>query len=218
MAVSNTPKYVVKYNGNEPREVRIENDVDMFYRYTFHQLQYTVVGKRKMMRTAFVNIEDVAKELHTKYEYILCWMGYDIGTSFTAKKSPYLSGEHSSERLSVSLSSFLKQIIVCKGCKLPELSLYVKNKNIKVRCFSCGLRYDLSNLPRKFENFVIKNPPSVRKTSHKRMKRGRTKTKVKDTFPKSNLGDEWSLDLSSESVEHRQNILAPESIRKILLE
>lgn len=62
-------EYVVRVNAGQkvqPKIISIRGTTDMFDRYKMRQLFVQVIGKGKMIRTVFLNVDDVAKDLKTE--------------------------------------------------------------------------------------------------------------------------------------------------------
>jgi len=142
---------------------------DPFYRYKTRQLVTQVIGRGKMIRTAFINIDDVAKDCKVKPEYILNWLSQNIGAKswYTPDKPERergsISGEYTEEYLNQYFESFLRKFVLCKSCKLPEYS-YVplkKGKDVGIKCRSCGWKGLLTalELPPKYHKYILNHPP-----------------------------------------------------------
>jgi translation initiation factor 5 len=122
-----------------------------------------------MIRTAFINIDDVAKDCKVKPEYILNWMSQQIGAKswYTPDKPERergsISGEYNEEYLNQYFETFLRKFVLCKSCKLPEYT-YVplkKGKDVGIKCRSCGWKGLLASLelPQKFHKYILNHPP-----------------------------------------------------------
>lgn len=143
---------------------------DPFYRYKMRQLQVQVIGNGKMVRTSLTNLEDVSKDLNLPPAYIPNYLAKVIGAQAKYdKKRPErergsISGEYPLEELSDHLVRFIKEFVLCKKCRYPELN-YVgqgNKKDVKMTCRSCGWKGLLSSLKdvnEKFRRFAINNPP-----------------------------------------------------------
>ena len=151
----------------EAKKVNIDGSDDMFYRYKVNQLLIQVVGKGKMIKTMFLNNDEVARGLHLMPEYIPAYMGYEIGAQFKYEnKKPereraHISGEYTTAVLSDVLTKLIKEVVLCKHCKLPELkmSCETKRKAVFLTCASCGNREELIKCNVKFLRFIGNNPP-----------------------------------------------------------
>jgi len=151
----------------DSKKVNIDGSDDMFYRYKVNQLLIQVVGKGKMIKTMLLNNDEVARGLHLMPEYIPAYMGYEIGAQFKYEnKKPereraHISGEYTTAVLSDVLTKLIKEVVLCKQCKLPELkmSCELKRKAVFLTCASCGNRDELVKCNVKFLRFIGNNPP-----------------------------------------------------------
>ena len=76
-----------------------------------------------------------------------------------------LSGLHDPKKLSKICQDFVKEVLLCPRCKLPEIALCIehdgKSEKVKGKCRSCGFQGWMFEHNPKFANFVIKNPPAA---------------------------------------------------------
>jgi len=141
--------------------------IDIGSRYKTKQLQVQIVGKSKMIRTVFTNINEVAKCMQIPPSYIVHFMGYETGTQakFDSKKpegqQASISGEHSLKDLSGICCQFIEQVLLCPVCGLPELSIYVKGKSAMGNCRACGNQSELPVINDKFMKFIVTHPPEA---------------------------------------------------------
>jgi len=166
-----TQPYVI-YMTSQPVNLAIDPACqgDPFYRYKMRQLQVQVIGNGKMVRTSLTNLEDVSKDLNLPPAYIPNYLAKVIGAQAKYdKKRPErergsISGEYPLEELSDHLVRFIRDFVLCKKCRYPELN-YVgqgNKKDVKMICRSCGWKGLLSSLKdvnEKFRRYVINNPP-----------------------------------------------------------
>jgi translation initiation factor 5 len=122
-----------------------------------------------MIRTAFTNVDEVAKDLHVPPAYIPHYFAKLIGAqaSYEASKPTMqkatISGEHALKDLSNLLIKFIREFVLCPKCKLPELEYLPKKDDLGMRCHSCGWKGNLSAQPinDKFKRYVYTHPPQV---------------------------------------------------------
>lgn len=193
---------------------------DPFFRYKMPQLNIQVIGKNKMVRTQFLNIDDVSKALGIPATYIPHYIAKTIGTQTKNdpnKKQTYISGEYSLDVLEKLILQFIKEFVLCRQCELPELIYSPRKKNCRVKCQSCGWRTSFrkmesqrSNINAKFWKWAINNPPpkskeyeSLRDSAEKIQ----SKLKSKD----------WSVDTSEEARRQRVKDQVPGSMRKLII-
>jgi translation initiation factor 2 beta subunit (eIF-2beta)/eIF-5 len=191
------------------KKININGSNDVFYRYQMSQLQVKIHGKNKMVRTEFVNLKEVANQLHTDPKYIVAFIGYSMGAKFsTTGDVYYIFGHKQCEELSEKLQLFIESMIICKTCLLPELILSV-DKKLWFSCKSCGLKYSIRFID-KFEAFVIKHfiPQKVDLQMVSNFDGC-----YKIPIPKEVI---WASDLSEIEVQKRTNVLCPDGVQNIL--
>ena len=72
--------------------------------------------------------------------------------------------------LSEHMQKFIKTIILCKNCGLPELWMRIagqeKSRRVEVKCDSCGatVKLDIKMIKDKFKNYILNNPPPAHKS------------------------------------------------------
>jgi translation initiation factor 5 len=143
---------------------------DPFYRYKMRQLQIQVIGNGKMVRTSLTNLEDVSKDLNLPPAYIPNYLAKVIGAQAKYdKKKPErergsISGEYPLPELSDHLVRFIKEFVLCRKCRYPELTCSGQGnkKDVRMTCRSCGWKGLLTSakeMNEKFRRFVINNPP-----------------------------------------------------------
>jgi len=228
--------YVI-YMNTAPTKVAIDPNCqsDPFYRYKMSQMQVQVIGNGKMVRTSLVNLEDVAKDLNLPPSYIPNYLAKIIGAQAKYdKKRPErergsISGEYPLGELSDLVQRFIKEFVLCKKCKLPELthSAVGNKKDVRITCRSCGYKGTLSadkDLNEKFRRFVINNPPTrtaeVGSTREKKAAADKAKPKPKPS-EKSGEGaetsrtEDWS-DLSEEARKERMEAMVPGRLKALV--
>lgn len=116
-----------------PTSINIDPDshIDPFYRYKMPQL----VIEHTRNCTHLPNLVAVAAALHIEPKMLLRYLGASIGCASNLKNEA-LAGIHSAARLSDLVETFIRDMILCRKCGLPELD-YDKTctKNV---CRSCG--------------------------------------------------------------------------------
>jgi translation initiation factor 5 len=164
--------YVI-YMTSAPLTIAIDPamQTDPFYRYKMRQLQVQVIGNGKMVRTSLTNLEDVSKDLHLPPAYIPNYLAKVIGAQAKYdKKKPErergsISGEYPLPELSDHLVRFIREFVLCKKCRYPELTYSGQGnkKDVRMTCRSCGwkgLLTSAKDINEKFRRFAINNPPT----------------------------------------------------------
>ena len=158
MASKNSIEYVTT---TTPKEFSIlENELTS--RYKCPQLQIETHGKNKMIKTLFLNIDKVAKSLHIESCFILKFVGFELGCK-VHEKEKYISGKYSPAELNHVINQFIKQVILCPKCKLPELKHYGTSSNVFGTCVACGWDDELIVKNSKMTKFMAKYLHSQRK-------------------------------------------------------
>lgn len=236
--------YVI-YMNTAPTKIAIDPNcqADPFYRYKMSQMQVQVIGNGKMVRTSLVNLEDVAKDLNLPPAYIPNYLAKIIGAQAKYdKKRPErergsISGEYPLGELSDLVQRFIKEFVLCKKCKLPELthSAVGNKKDVRITCRSCGYKGTLSadkDLNEKFRRFVINNPPTrtaeVGGAREKKAAADKAKPKPKAaektaaaagsgeaTTATSSRTEDWS-DLSEEAMKERMEAMVPDRLKLLV--
>eukprot|EP01087_Luapelamoeba_hula_P004415 TRINITY_DN1435_c0_g1_i1.p1 TRINITY_DN1435_c0_g1~~TRINITY_DN1435_c0_g1_i1.p1 ORF type:complete len:497 (-),score=143.23 TRINITY_DN1435_c0_g1_i1:61-1551(-) len=233
--------YVVPV-GNTPKVLAIDPaaQADPFYRYKMKQLIVQTIGNGKMIRTAFTNVDEVAKEVKVPPDYIPHYLAKAIGAQakYDAKKSVQqrasISGEHESKDLSALFIRFIREFIMCPKCKLPELAYKGKREDLEMRCASCGWKGNLSAIAinDKFKRYVYQHPPpapaarggkSAQAPATATAKTGGKKTSVAKKAgaagssaaakPAEDEPVVWLTDVSDKAVEERRETMVPDSLK-----
>jgi len=236
------PDYVVRVSAGQkvqPKILSIRGTDDVFDRYKMRQLFVQIVGKGKMIRTSLLNVDDVAHDLKVEPEYIGAYFGYELGaqSKYDGKKPDRergsISGEHDSSMLSSLMSKFIKEIVLCTNCGLPEntLSLDRKSSEVYGRCSGCGNASTVQPANPKFAKYMVSHPPSVTNTKPVGKKndtpgaqtdppKNKPTPKPKQT-KKSDDGDDndWAVSLDPEEVKKRQlQIISSPAVQNLVLD
>jgi len=186
-------------DSKEIKEVPIDPKFheDPFYRYKMSQLQIQIIGRGKMIKTTFLNIESVSRSLNIPPTYIPNYIAKTNGSK-VIKSS--VSGKYDIERLDKILCKFIEEFVLCKQCRHPELSYSPRTNDCRIRCQSCGYSTRLTkmNVNSTFIRWACKHLPP------KTVRHNKQKTKKQKTRPKKKCQmNGWSLDTSEEAVNQR---------------
>jgi translation initiation factor 5 len=135
---------------------------DPFYRYKMSRVTVKLEGRGNGIKTVFLNIVKVAKDLRREPLHILKYLGYIFGTqvrSVEGNQRFIINGEYSSQEIQQHVHVFIKDFVLCGTCKNPETELQISSRKgiITKFCKACGHSRPIpSNL--KLVNFIIKNP------------------------------------------------------------
>lgn len=137
-------------------------NTDVFYRYKMPPIQSKTEGRGNGIKTAIINLTDVARALARPPAYIIKYFGFELGaqTFIDEGKDRYLvNGVHDTGKLQDTLDGFINKFVLCASCKNPETDIVVKKGDVLIReCKACGKTTDID--PRsKLSSYIIKNPP-----------------------------------------------------------
>merc|ERR1712066_458058 len=96
-----------------------------------------------MLCTGILNMSDAARALKRDPVYVMQFIGYDLGvkTSYTNKESEgeraIVNGHHETAALQSLIDKFIEKYVLCRGCNLPEIDLYVKKGFVMAQCKAC---------------------------------------------------------------------------------
>lgn len=228
MESENIPTYVIATAGSSKlstKTININGSDDPFYRYKMRVLYTQVVGKGKMIKTALLNVDEVAKDLKVNPAYLTVYLGYEFQckSTFEPKKPERerasLSGTREASQLCVLMKKFIDEFVMCPRCQLPEVTHYIENKHVCTKCHSCGESAALK-LKEKFEVYVLNHPPATQQakatSSAKAAKRDLNPEKQAAQQKISRQKEEaeqveWSTSTSKEAVKERKKHMVPES-------
>jgi len=138
---------------------------DLAFRYKMPKLQTKIEGRGNGIRTAIVNMGDVAKALHVLPAYPTKFFGIELGTQSKFEKESdraIVNGAHSAGDLQKLLDKFIATFVLCPTCKLPEIKMEVLNSRIKIDCAACG-HNSIIKTAHKLATYIVKNPPKATK-------------------------------------------------------
>ncbi len=172
------------------------HDNDPTYRYKMPALVIKPEGKG---RVAIVNINEVSKALKCEPSWPTQFFSLELGTIVKydkIKNKTMINGAPSCDALAYLLDKFISLFILCPSCKLPEISLEVHKRDIKVDCAACGYNSSLET-EHKLRSFILKNPPIVKARKIVEKVPVCEPTDLKEEVP-------WASDLRPEAVAQRR--------------
>ncbi|RLV91687.1 Eukaryotic translation initiation factor 5 [Spathaspora sp. JA1] len=139
------------------------DNTDPFYRYKMPPLEAKTEGRGNGIKTAILNLGEVARALNRPPSYILKFFGYELGAQtnkITAGDSRFLvNGAHDVNELQDTLDGFINKFVLCGSCKNPETEIVLKGKDTLERdCKACG-KITKIDPKHKLYSFIVKNPP-----------------------------------------------------------
>lgn len=141
------------------------DNTDPFYRYKMPPIQSKTEGRGNGIKTAIVNLAEVARALNRPPAYLIKFFGYELGAQTQIQNDRYLvSGAHDSNELQDSLDGFINKFVLCGSCKNPETEILLKGKDSLERdCKACG-KITMIDPKHKLYSFIVKNPPDTKKS------------------------------------------------------
>lgn len=140
----------------------VRDNTDPFYRYKMPPIQCKIEGRGNGIKTAVVNLTDVAKTLNRPPAYLVKYFGFELGaqTSMNETTDRYLvNGAHDKDKLQDTLDGFINKFVLCGSCKNPETDIVVKKGDVLIReCKACGVKSDIDPQAR-LSSYILKNPP-----------------------------------------------------------
>ncbi|KAL7667144.1 W2 domain-containing protein [[Candida] zeylanoides] len=139
------------------------DNTDPFYRYKMPLIQSKVEGRGNGIKTAILNLDEVARALARPPSYVVKYFGYELGAQTTDKGRYIVNGAHDASELQDCLDGFIAKFVLCPSCRNPETEIQLKDKgNLQRDCKACG---HISYLdPRhKLVAFILKTVGSGKK-------------------------------------------------------
>jgi len=200
---------------NIPRSV-----TDAFYRYKMPDLEPYVQSSGNGIKTALLNIADIAKALARPVTYPCRYMAYTLGATLemNEKESRFIiNGNHSKDDLCKILDDFIDKYVLCSKCKNPETVMTVakSRESLRLKCKACGAITTVDALD-KMGKFIVQNPPpeekeisrseeeSKQREEEEEAEAERTRQELeKVTIVEDESKVTWSLDTSEDAVKKR---------------
>ncbi|CAI5759885.1 unnamed protein product [Candida verbasci] len=138
------------------------DNTDPFYRYKMPPIQSKTEGRGNGIKTAIMNLAEVARALNRPPSYLVKFFGYELGAQ-TQLERFLVNGVHDSNELQDSLDGFINKFVLCGSCKNPETEIVLKGKDTLERdCKACG-KVTMIDPKHKLYSYIVKNPPDSKK-------------------------------------------------------
>lgn len=142
---------------------------DGSFRYRMPSLVAKVEGSGNGIKTAIVNMQEVASALRVHPSHPTKFFATELGAVSTCTQDKtakgatiraIVNGQHSTADLAKLLDKYIRLYVLCPKCTLPELhtKLTKSKKSLEQTCVSCGTSRKLSADSSKFVKFMISNP------------------------------------------------------------
>ncbi|CAK9441447.1 uncharacterized protein LODBEIA_P53150 [Lodderomyces beijingensis] len=138
------------------------DNTDPFYRYKMPPIQSKTEGRGNGIKTAIVNLGEVARALNRPSSYLVKFFGYELGAQ-TQLDRFLVNGAHDTSELQDSLDGFINKFVLCGSCRNPETEIVLKGKDSLERdCKACG-KVTMIDPKHKLYSYIVKNPPDNKK-------------------------------------------------------
>lgn len=125
------------FNGGSPILINLDGSTDEFYQRKVRQL----IIKPCAAKTYFINLDDVALDLHVSPLCILAYIGSNLSTNhYYMSSNPYIDGTYTMDKLIAIYKSLIENILICSQCDAPSTYLAVKQNDIYQVCDACGAK------------------------------------------------------------------------------
>jgi translation initiation factor 5 len=122
-------------------EINMNGNInDINYRYTIPEFKITIAGKGNGIYTIFNNISEICKTLNHPTDIIMSYIATVTGSNFISSRNT-ITGTHTSEQLTELILEYIKYLVMCPKCNIPEtipqLKGTKKNSTIILCCSAC---------------------------------------------------------------------------------
>ncbi|KAG7663057.1 TIF5 [[Candida] subhashii] len=122
-------------------------------------IQSKTEGRGNGIKTAIVNLAEVARALNRPPAYLVKFFGYELGAQTQIGERFLVNGAHDTNELQDSLDGFINKFVLCGSCKNPETEIVLKGKDSLERdCKACGKITHIEP-KHKLYAYIVKNPP-----------------------------------------------------------
>ncbi|KAJ1892245.1 translation initiation factor eIF-2 beta subunit [Kickxella alabastrina] len=104
-------------------------------------------------RTAFANIEDIAKKMHRQSDHVIQYLYSELGTtgSVDGNKHLIIKGRFQQKQIENVLRRYITEYVTCKTCKGGDTRLSKDNSLYFVKCESCGSSRSVMAIKKGFQ-------------------------------------------------------------------
>ncbi len=153
--------------------------VDPDYRYKMPRIQGKVEGRGNGIKTAVVNICDVANSLYREPGEVTKFFGCELGAQTNwneGTERSIVNGSHTDAMLQSLLTKYIELFVLCPSCHLPESTYKIKGGLIYHNCLACGAREGI-DMEHKLTTFILN---AAKKAKKAKSKDGKDVKKKKD--------------------------------------
>ncbi|KAJ2840737.1 translation initiation factor eIF-2 beta subunit, partial [Coemansia erecta] len=104
-------------------------------------------------RTAFTNVEDIAKKMHRTPDHLIKYIYSELATtgSMDAKRNLIIKGRFQQKQIENVLRRYIVEYVTCKTCKSGDTRLSKENSLYFVKCESCGSSRSVMGISKGFQ-------------------------------------------------------------------
>jgi translation initiation factor 5 len=125
------------------------NLADPNYRYTFDQFNINIGGRGNGVFTRLLNIDHICEQLNHPVHVIIKYLASAVGSSYNLDTN-VITGNHSQEVLTEHLLEYIKYIVMCPNCFIPEtIPKLALNNKLYLECFSCNHIIFINNISKR---------------------------------------------------------------------
>ena len=121
-------------------KLNMNGSQDPNYRYTIQGFDVTVAGKGNGIYTIINNIDAISRGVNHPPEVIGKYIANITGSNYNMEQH-ILTGAHLSKELNSIILEYIKYIVLCPKCNIPETIPIMegtkKNAEIKLSCSAC---------------------------------------------------------------------------------
>ncbi len=146
--------------------------VDPDYRYKMPRIQGKVEGRGNGIKTAVVNMRDVANSLHREPGEVTKFFGCELGAQTNwneGTERSIVNGSHTDAMLQSLLCKYIELFVLCPSCHLPESTYKIKAGLIYHNCLACGAREGI-DMQHKLTTFILNAAKKAKKAKSKDVK------------------------------------------------
>jgi len=109
---------------------------DDSYRYKLPMFNIIIAGKGNGIYTIFNNMEDISQKINHPSDILYKWIAFATGSNFISSRNT-ITGNHSQEKLKELILLYIKYMVMCPKCGIPETIPKIQNKNLILCCSAC---------------------------------------------------------------------------------
>jgi translation initiation factor 5 len=120
---------------------------DPFYRYKMSPVSLKDEGFGNGLRTVFLNLETIAKEINRDPQMLISYLSIALGCKFIKGKEEakdketikwILYGKHSKDIIQNLVYDFVNLFVLCTHCRNPETIFITEKKETILLCSACS--------------------------------------------------------------------------------